>query len=72
MKKGRPLVIFLAFGFLSLFSSVGLVIADPVDGSGHHTPLVIQVAIVLGIMVLIAALFGWFALRHLHQNKRKG
>ena len=69
MKKSR-LLISLMIGLLCLFS-LAVVLADPVGGSGRHTPVDLQVAIGLGIMVLIAALVGWFALKHLYQNNRK-
>jgi hypothetical protein len=68
MKK-RLYVISLMIGLLCLFSSVGVVLADPVQA--NMTPIYITIAIGLGIMVLFVAIVGWFALRHLHQNRKK-
>lgn len=68
MKK-RFSMISLMLALFCLFSSAGVVLADPV--TVNYTPVIVQITIVLGIMVFIAALVGLLALRYLRQRRAK-
>jgi hypothetical protein len=66
--KKRLSVISLMIGLLCLFSSMGVVLADPVQVG---TTYVIEGVIVLGILVFVLALAGWLVLRGLHQQRKE-